>query len=197
MNAGDNGREDGRQQLEEQPGTVTGSIAELREFLKRQQRAFENERQQRTNDGIIDEPEPYRVRVGFRSNDISEFLSGSMTSAPRWWRKLAMPLPRSWAREPKVMPAPAAEPADTPPKWSEYALFLFLPRKHRDNIPGDLREEFATEILPRFGARAARNWYRYQVACAIASLWPRRVLAALGLTYLARKLPGLERWLGG
>jgi hypothetical protein len=49
-----------------------------------------------------------------------------------------------------------------------YLLYLFLPRKDREILVGDLEEEYSS-IEERFGPRKARLWFYKQV---IASLWP-------------------------
>lgn len=56
----------------------------------------------------------------------------------------------------------------TPPWIAEYLLYFFMTREDRDNILGDLREEYA-EVLSRFGNKGARIWFHKQ---AISSLLP-------------------------
>jgi hypothetical protein len=63
---------------------------------------------------------------------------------------------------------PAREP-NQPPRLGEYALFLFLSKQDRINIPGDLEEEYR-HIESKFGARPATIWYYKQVATSIAPL---------------------------
>lgn len=55
-----------------------------------------------------------------------------------------------------------------PPNNANKLLFLFLPPKARESVPGDLEEEFNEIILPRFGHRYARSWYWFQVLRSIA-----------------------------
>jgi hypothetical protein len=57
----------------------------------------------------------------------------------------------------------------SPPKFADYLLYFFLSKHDRENIPGDLAEEYETIILPDFGLRAAKVWYWKQVIC---SIWP-------------------------
>lgn len=75
-----------------------------------------------------------------------------------------------------------------PLRWSEYILYLVLPKEERETVPGDLLEEYRTVILPKFGVTLARVWFLKQVA---ASIWPflkRRILKAFGLAALFKLL---------
>ena len=55
---------------------------------------------------------------------------------------------------------------------AEYILYLVLPKKDRESVPGDLAEEYETVILPRFGPRRAKWWYWKQVLFSIGPiLW--------------------------
>ncbi len=56
---------------------------------------------------------------------------------------------------------------ELPPYNATYVLW-FLPRELREDIIGDLEEEFR-QIYKRFGRKRARFWYYYQVG---ASFWP-------------------------
>ncbi|MBF0371479.1 MAG: hypothetical protein HQL52_18720 [Magnetococcales bacterium] len=47
-------------------------------------------------------------------------------------------------------------------------LVLFLPKKERQTVPGDLEEEFYL-VVGEFGAKKARFWYWKQV---LTSIWP-------------------------
>ena len=53
---------------------------------------------------------------------------------------------------------------------SERLLYFLLPRSDREVIAGDLEEDFRTNILPKFGPRFARWWYRWQVARTIFAI---------------------------
>jgi hypothetical protein len=55
-----------------------------------------------------------------------------------------------------------------PPDKASYLLYLLLVKADRQTIPGDLEEEFALIILPKFGARRARIWFWSQTIKAIA-----------------------------
>src|SRR5262249_12728136 len=51
-------------------------------------------------------------------------------------------------------------------------LLLLIPKKDRENLVGDLEEEFLTILLPRYGARRARIWYWEQVILSLGPiLW--------------------------
>lgn len=47
----------------------------------------------------------------------------------------------------------------SPPPEALYLLDLFLSKSDRQAIPGDLEEEFITQILPKYGPRRARWWF--------------------------------------
>lgn len=63
------------------------------------------------------------------------------------------------------------------PKFTKYLLY-FLPKKDREPLLGDLKEEYR-EIYEKFGKRKARFWYYCQIAmsfwlymaCAIKKLF--------------------------
>jgi hypothetical protein len=59
-----------------------------------------------------------------------------------------------------------------PPKAAEKFLYFLLPRRVRENIPGDLEEEYRTIILPKFGPGYAKRWYWMQVVNSLVPiLW--------------------------
>lgn len=75
-----------------------------------------------------------------------------------------------------------------PLRWSEYLLYLLLPKEERETVPGDLLEEYQTVILPKFGVTLARIWFLKQV---LSSTWPflrRRIAKLLGLAALLKYL---------
>lgn len=51
----------------------------------------------------------------------------------------------------------------SPPKSAKF-LLLMIPKKMRENLVGDLEEEFHDIMVPEFGLKAAQRWYRWQVA---------------------------------
>ncbi len=69
------------------------------------------------------------------------------------------------------------------PKFAEYLLYLFLSKRDREHLIGDLSEEYM-EVRAKFGRRAANVWYYKQV---VTSIWP-----------LSRKAVrwGLVAWVG-
>jgi len=71
----------------------------------------------------------------------------------------------------------------SPPLSADYLLSLFLSRKNKAEIIGDLTEEFHEEIVPAFGLKAARFWYWKKALCAITERNPiaRRLLVGGGL----------------
>lgn len=56
----------------------------------------------------------------------------------------------------------------TPPKRAEYLAYLFLPRTNRENLLGDLTEEYPS-IVAKFGKRGAQVYFYKQV---VWSIWP-------------------------
>ena len=82
-----------------------------------------------------------------------------------------------------------------PSHFAEYLLYLLLPQKYRECLPGDLAEEYWTLVLPKFGIRKAKLWYWKQV---ITSLWPvfwpqvKRVAALAGAAKLAEEV---RKWI--
>jgi hypothetical protein len=71
----------------------------------------------------------------------------------------------------------------SPPKAAKFILLL-VPKRHRENLIGDLEEEYATILLPEFGVRKARTWYWWQVTLSVGPfLWVqiKRVAAAAWL----------------
>lgn len=54
-----------------------------------------------------------------------------------------------------------------PPVAGCYLLDLLLPRKHRDNIIGDIEQDYRTNIFPRYGRTAASIWFWKQVVMEI------------------------------
>lgn len=61
--------------------------------------------------------------------------------------------------------APAALP---PPLVAEYILYIALPCRAREPLLGDLNEDFATNVVPKFGPLCAYGWYWYK---AVLYIW--------------------------
>lgn len=61
----------------------------------------------------------------------------------------------------------------TPPRFASWLLQAALPCRDGEAIAGDLHEEFHVHIVPARGVRAARWWYRWQVARSLAPLFFR------------------------
>lgn len=57
-----------------------------------------------------------------------------------------------------------------PPRFAEYLLLCFVPRKNREYLLGCLEEEFRTVLLPKYGQFWARTYYRVQVIQSLASV---------------------------
>jgi hypothetical protein len=55
------------------------------------------------------------------------------------------------------------ENAKTPPRWMELLLERVLPAQTREEIVGDLREEYIESVLPQRGRFRANLWYARHV----------------------------------
>jgi hypothetical protein len=75
--------------------------------------------------------------------------------------------PNQLAISPRPRPAPAV-----PPPEACFLLELLLAKADRKTVPGDLEEEFTTNILPKRGARRARFWFWTQTVQMIATRNP-------------------------
>jgi hypothetical protein len=71
-----------------------------------------------------------------------------------------------------------ASPQMGPPATAERVLCYLLPRRRREEILGDLAEDYWTEFLPKFGLRAARRMYWSQFARSVAATVPAGAWAA-------------------
>jgi len=70
-------------------------------------------------------------------------------------------------------------------------LLLLIPRKDRDNLVGDLEEEFLTRVLPAYGPKLARRWYWAQT---IATLFPIVCCQVKRIARLAVLWEIVRRW---
>jgi DNA-binding CsgD family transcriptional regulator len=75
------------------------------------------------------------------------------------------------------------EEARRPPEFARF-LLLLVPKKYRENLLGDLDEEFTTIVLPDYGARKARLWYWWQMIASIAPIVWAQVKRIAGLVLL-------------
>jgi hypothetical protein len=64
--------------------------------------------------------------------------------------------------------SPAYHILKKPSTSATFLLYLFLPKDDRETLLGDLDEEFATVILPKFGPFRAWLWYWVQTLSAVA-----------------------------
>lgn len=69
------------------------------------------------------------------------------------------------------------------PKGAQYFISLFLSRDKRENILGDLEEEFLTEIYPKYGAKRAWFWYWTQVVGSVIPILVERCAKLLGVLF--------------
>src|SRR5438128_783925 len=82
-----------------------------------------------------------------------------------------------------------------PPESATFLLYLFLSKKNRKAIPGDLAEEYRQIVLPKFGPRKANLWYWGQVVRSIGPVvraWLRKVAILAGLGKVAQEI--LRSW---
>lgn len=80
-----------------------------------------------------------------------------------------------------------------PPKGAEKMLYFILPGDSREQIAGDLEEEYRSVILPKFGPGYARRWYRMQVAKSIGPVLWEHLTKLIKLGILAKA----AEWLSG
>ena len=78
----------------------------------------------------------------------------------------------------------SAFPVSTePPRYAKF-LLLLVPKRNRENILGDIEEEYRDVILPDYGLRAARLWYWSQVSLSLAPLIWTVLQRVAGLAFL-------------
>jgi hypothetical protein len=75
--------------------------------------------------------------------------------------------------------APTESAPSEPPIAAHYLLRLFLPAKYRDNLIGDLLEEFHEDVVPVFGQRRAWFWFWKQTITSLFPVIRARVLKLL------------------
>jgi hypothetical protein len=77
-----------------------------------------------------------------------------------------------YVEEPRLIVCSLVRAKRAPPTAAYFLLDLLLAEADRKAIPGDLVEEFATSILPKYGARGARLWFWTQTVRTIATRNP-------------------------
>ena len=80
-----------------------------------------------------------------------------------------------------------------PPKNFERALYFVVPARTREAVLGCLYEDFATNIVPKFGLKTARWWYRWQALLAFVHYGRRQVLYAAGFRWLVSIAEWIEK----
>lgn len=68
-----------------------------------------------------------------------------------------------------------SKPKVKKPKAVEQCMIFLLPRDCRDEIMGDLEEDYRVNIVPKLGKKIARRWYWFQ---AIRTIWHYNGLTA-------------------
>jgi len=71
------------------------------------------------------------------------------------------------------------------PALAQYILLL-IPKKHRDPLLGDLREEFETILLPTYGTQRARLWYWWHTILSVCPFAMRIIKRALGFILISK-----------
>jgi hypothetical protein len=74
-------------------------------------------------------------------------------------------------------------PDKRPPSGAKF-LLLLIPRQHREDLIGDLEEEFHTILIPEYGLKAARRWYWWHVFISIGPLVWGKLKRVVGLVWL-------------
>ena len=88
---------------------------------------------------------------------------------------------------------PGSAVYEMPPLGAQRLLYFVLPRKNRQDIIGDLAEEYKTEILPRLGRRGAVVWYWSQAIRSVAPVVYRALVKSSVLAGVAKFLSWLWR----
>lgn len=76
----------------------------------------------------------------------------------------------------------------TPSSGATYVLYLCLPKEQRDSLIGDLLEEYAEDVLPRFGRRRANFWFWKQAVWSAKFILPAGLTRIAGLGWLVDKV---------
>jgi hypothetical protein len=63
----------------------------------------------------------------------------------------------------------------TLPSFADECMTFLLPRDQRDEIMGDLEEDYRVNIVPKLGEKLAKRWYWFQ---AIRTIWHYNGLTA-------------------
>ncbi len=71
------------------------------------------------------------------------------------------------------------ETAPSPPRLAEF-LLLLIPLRQREDILGDLEEEFNTRVVPQYGIFWARLYYCWQVAMEVSIAIVNAMKACVG-----------------
>lgn len=102
----------------------------------------------------------------------------------------AASLPKSVPRNSEpVEPKPATMPQT--PSGGEWLLAWFMEKASRDDVLGDLEEEYLTDRLPALGRRSATVWYWGGIAKSVwpfLRAWLRRAFTLALLIRVVRKL---------
>ena len=75
---------------------------------------------------------------------------------------------------------------DDVPQRAQEILYFILPKKDRDSLLGDLREEYITKIIPTMGPRKAHAWYWKQVIWSIAPVLRGQVYSLLRISIIVK-----------
>ena len=63
-------------------------------------------------------------------------------------------------------------------------MYFLLGRKVRHEVIGDLVEEYAEEVLPKFGRRSANLWFWKQTIGSVFAMMPSRLLKFFAFRWL-------------
>lgn len=81
----------------------------------------------------------------------------------------------------------SSKPVNAPPKAAKFILLL-VPRRYRENLIGDLEEEYITILLPEYGVRRARTSYWWQVAISIGPLLWAQMKRVVAISWLWKRV---------
>jgi hypothetical protein len=80
-----------------------------------------------------------------------------------------------------------------PPRLADF-LISMIPVKHRENLAGDLEQDYRNRLIPRHGLRTARFLYWVQVIYAFSGFLARPLARIAGIGWIGRLIEiGIHR----
>ncbi|MCG8360805.1 MAG: permease prefix domain 2-containing transporter [Kiloniellales bacterium] len=83
-----------------------------------------------------------------------------------------------------------------PPRRAVVIMDFLLPHSTRENLIGDLEEEYRTKILPKYGVRVANRWYWWQALRSVLAVAGDRIRVWIGAAILTKAVGWLAQRMG-